>query len=685
MYETSLSVTSFFLFLALSALVMLKKRSSLNLSFCVAVFLLALIEAAGRLSLEMPYEPSLFKASLFFESLLPVTLLSFSLAYSRQKISLPWGALLMGASVFTACVFLFPLGEFFYSPDIETEKMLFLGQKGYWFYLGIMVCCIISLVNIEAAFRASSGTGRWKMKFEAAGIIAILAVLILYYSYGLLYRSINMSMIPVKSGVMIMAALLIAYSRIFRGNDERVVVSRHVLYRSLSMLLVGLYLVALWMLGEGMRYLEVSFGENLMMLAAFIGGIAIFLVLFSGQMRRKAKVYISKHFYAHKYDYRSEWLKFTERLSSCRTIADVQYVVVSTFKETFGLEGVSLYLLDRDERKYVLAYRYAMADDVSELKASRDLISYLKDRGRVFNPLDGEYEPTAEESFFVRQSGARFIVPLICNGEVEGLMVFGKQLVREDFIYEDFDLMKNIAKQAALSIVNISLYEELAEAREMSAVARISSFVIHDLKNLASSLSVLLDNAEDYIGVPEFQNDMLETIRNTSKQMKDLIQKLRAIPEKQVLKKEVVDLDALVGGTVSSLERAGSGVELLYKGASSVSMADAEEIRNVVLNLLLNAIDAANGNGLIKVETGCNGDKVYIRVEDRGCGMSQEFMRDNMFRPFRTTKKKGLGIGLYQCKQIVEAHGGRIGVSSKVGEGAVFTVQLPAAVSPART
>jgi putative PEP-CTERM system histidine kinase len=684
MFETTITSIASFLLVTLSVLILYKKRSASNLAFSLAVFLIALIEVADRLSLMMSDVPIVFRAAIFLKSLLPVTLLFFSLAYSRQRVSPLWGSLLLAAVFFPVSVITYPLGDFFYSPDVQAERILFLGQTGYWFYLGIMVYCVIALINIEAAFKSSSGTGRWKMKFEVAGISAIIAILIFYFSCGLLHRTINMNLMPVRSGILIIAAFLVGYSRFFRGNDVRVAVSRYVLYRSLTMLLIGLYLILLWLTGEGMKYFKMSFGRDLTILAAFAGGMAMFLILFSEQLRRKAKVYINKHFYAHKHDYRNEWLKFTGRLYSCKTVADVQNVILSTYRETFGLKGASLYLLDRDEGKYMFAASHSMTVGAPELKASEGLISYFMDRGRVLNPLDGEHVSTPEEAFFISQTGARLIVPLTGNVDIEGLVVFGKQLVRENFIYEDYDLMKSIAKQAALSIVNFSLSEELAEAREMAAMAKISSFVIHDLKNLASTLSVLLDNAEDYMGEPEFQKDMLKTIGNTGKKMKDLIQKLGTVPEKQALITEPVDLNALVRETVRELDRAGAGAEFVYKGSSAISVADVEEVRKVVLNLLLNAMDAADGSGVIRVETGSDGDMAYIRVEDKGCGIKKEFMKNHMFRPFRTTKRKGLGIGLYQCKQIIETHGGRIGVNSKVGEGSVFTVRLPAAMSTAQ-
>jgi putative PEP-CTERM system histidine kinase len=285
--------------------------------------------------------------------------------------------------------------------------------------------------------------------------------------------------------------------------------------------------------------------------------------------------------------------------------------------------------------------------------------------------------PTEDENAFVQKTGTRVLVPLMVKERVEGIVVLGEQLVREKFIYEDYDLMKTLARQAGLSIVNFRLLEELAEAREMAAIARVSSFVMHDLKNLTTNLSLLLDNAKDYMDDPEFRNDMIKTIRNTLIRMKDLIQKLKGVQEKQALNLKPTDLNTVILETVDEISKTRHGVNIVYQGVSAISSVDVEEIRKVILNLILNAIDAAGEKGLVRVEGGANGRSVYIRVSDDGCGMPAEFINNHLFKPFRTTKKSGLGIGLYQCKQIVEAHNGRIEVQSTADRGSVFTVYLP--------
>jgi putative PEP-CTERM system histidine kinase len=443
----------------------------------------------------------------------------------------------------------------------------------------------------------------------------------------------------------------------------------------------------LGLLGGGMRYLGVAASTEVTVFLAFITGIILLLALFSGRLRRKISVLIRKNFFRHKYDYRTEWLRYTESLASCNSLHEVRHKILAVYAETFGLKGASLFMR-REEGNvfYPVAWQGSAYHKNAELRASDRLINYFNGKERVYNPADGEHEPTDEEKSFVEQYGAGLMVPLNVNDAVAGIIVFGGQLSRETYIYEDYDLMKTLAREASLTLANFQLSEELAETREVAAVARISSFVIHDLKNHTSSLSMMLGNAAEHIDNPEFQQDMLRTLKGTVARMRELIQKLRNLPEKQSLQTSPVELRTLAAAEVESLKKFTPELDLACGGVDVVAVADREEMRKVILNLLLNACEATDGKGVVRIETGRNGNAARIRVVDDGCGMHPEFVENHLFKPFRTTKKKGLGIGLYQCRQIVEDHGGRIEVQSSPQKGTAFTVRLPLAqpmISPA--
>jgi putative PEP-CTERM system histidine kinase len=684
MAETVMTVIAVLLLLALAAYALLTKKTAAQASLACMAVLLAGIEIADLFVLYSSSGFTAFKRiTIVLESFLPAVLLWYSYTFARREpISLlsRRGFLLVAVAVlFPAVALLLPLQDFFYSPDFPSERVLFLGKVGYWYYLGVMAACVAALMNLEATFMSAVGTDRWKVKFEVIGAGSILAVLIFYFSQGLLYRTIDENLMTIRSSILAISSGLILYAKLYRGNGVRITVSRYILFRSLTLLSVGVYFIVLGLLGEAMKYLDVSFAQYMTIFLAFTGGIAMIVLFLSEQLRRRVKVFISKHFFAQKHDYRHAWMALTNRLASCTTPASMEQGILAAYCEMFGLAGASLYLLDRGSGRYVPAAEHALPRAETGLTVSPGLLSYFLDRNRVWNLADAEYAPTEGERTFANAAGARFVVPLICNQQVEALVVFGRQLATEQFTFEDYDLMKIMARQSALVLSNLRLSEELIETRELAAVARLSSFVVHDLKNLTYGLSLIMDNAEEHMNNADFQRDMMTTVRHTVENMQSLTQKLKAIPGKSGTSRERHDLRQLSAAVAEELKKTRARARIVCGGTSALSLADGDEIKKVIVNLVQNGLDAAGEEGTILVETGMNNGHAYFSVSDTGCGMTRDFIENHLFKPFRTTKAKGLGIGLYQCKQIVEAHSGTLEVKSEAGKGSVFTVYLPAA------
>ncbi len=684
MFEMVLSYIAVLVLAASGIYAMVKQRTAVNAILLITVLLLAGIVVFDQLCLQSPVNFATFKQiSIYLEALLPGSILLLAFTYGRSRLFDTMSKMRIGLM---AALVLFPLAivlllgsDLYYSPDFQKERILFLGSAGYWYYIGIMVSLIVSLASVEVTLAATHGIARNRMKFEAIGIMSLFAVLIFYYSQGLLYLSINMNLIPIRSSVFIISALLIGYSHAFRGSGTRVSISRHILYRSITLLVVGVYLLGLGLVGEGMKYFGVKFGRDLTIILAFAGAILLLTILLSEKVRRRTKVYINKHFYAgNKHDYREEWIKLTSRFSLCAALSDVQDSILTVFTETFGVAGASLYLLSRDDRRYVRVSELDMPKSPVEMRISGELNKYFTQRERVLNLNDKEFPLSASERLTFSQAGAWLVIPLISNTKVIGLAMFREQLVPEMLIYDDFDLMKVLARQAAQAITNLRLSEEIIEMRAMAAVSKVSTFVIHDLKNLTNNLSLCMDNAEEHIGNPDFQKDVISTIKNTLFKMKSLIQRLKSIPEKITLDVKVKNIDTLSREVVDEFVRVRTK-RVVYNGEPVFSRIDGEEMKKVIVNLVQNALEASSEKGTVLVETYKENGSVCIRVSDTGIGMTEDYLKNHLFRPFRTTKETGLGIGLYQCRQIVEAHDGKIDVKSEIGKGTVFMIYLPVA------
>lgn len=680
MAATVLSLTTLVLTFGYSLYALMGRNRSLTTYALSALFFLAAaLELFDSLAVRNP-EDLLFwkKYSLLAEALLPPLWLLFSLTYARRSeergISGTQQALLVLSPVFFLSAVFLPAESFFHSPDFAEERILFLGNAGFLFYIGILVYVVVSLVNLETTLFTAAKSARWKIKFEILGAGLLAALAIFYYSQVLLYRSINMSLLPVRSVVTINAVLFMLYARVKRLGRVRVSVSRQMAYRSVVIFAVGLYLLGLGLVGEGMRYFGPSTRKVLVASLAFISGMGLLLFFLSEKVRRTIEVLLHKHFYTKKYDYRTQWIQFTDRLSSSKTGEELLKAVLSGFCETFGTGGAALFQYDEERRVYTNTVVFEMQPMDTLIADGNPLVESMKSSRRIFSAKDGDAAIEASNREFLARNRISFAVPLHSNGTFEGFIAMGKLInKREEYTYEDYDLMRTFARHASSVVLNLKLSEKLSNAREMEALGKISAFVVHDLKNLVFTLSLMVDNAKEYMDNPDFQQDMLQSLDITIGKMKRLITKLRNFEEKESLNRKASDLQIIAFETVSMVNTG----EVRVEARPVIAEVDVEEIQKVLLNLILNAFDATGGKGPVHVEVGEN-DSAFLRVRDKGCGMTEEFQRKHLFKPFTTTKGKGLGIGLYQCRQIVEAHGGHIEVSSAPGKGSVFTVTLPA-------
>ncbi|MEA3347846.1 MAG: XrtA/PEP-CTERM system histidine kinase PrsK [Pseudomonadota bacterium] len=616
--------------------------------------------------------------SLVCEGLLPFVTLLFSLTFYRSSglRNAGWFSrvFLVLAPLFLLLIIIVDPEKIIFSPDFAEEKILFLGQWGFFFYIGIMVYLTLSLVMLERTLMSLAVHERWSIKFEIIGVGILLASSLIFYSQSLLYRSLDMNLLLTRSLALLIAVALIIFSRIKRGGGSPIAVSRGVAFQSVVVLALSLYLVGLGLLGEGMRYLDVSFQKNFFIIIGMLSGLAVLVVFLSENLRRKINVFLQKNFFRNKFDYRRQWLEFTRRISGAASYEQLQRMILTFFCETFGFVGATLYLKDDTSGDYVRATRFRIGADQAVFSKDNVLVCYLEKRDWIFNVADQEAEVMSGNEAFFADYEVSLMVPLRFAEKLEGFVVCGRLINSgENFTYEDFDLLRVLARQTTSAIITRRLSEELLASRELVAMGKVSAFVMHDLKNQVSSLSLMVENAADYIADPEFQEDMLETLTGTIDKMKNLIARLKNLREKPELNLTEVDLLEIAERVIRNL---GREVELVKDGPVLVR-ADREELATVLLNLLLNAFDAGLENQLVVVTVGLGevGEPCF-KVSDQGCGMSVDFIENRLFRPFSTTKKKGLGIGLYQCKQIIEAHGGRIEVESELGVGTVFTVKL---------
>jgi putative PEP-CTERM system histidine kinase len=278
-----------------------------------------------------------------------------------------------------------------------------------------------------------------------------------------------------------------------------------------------------------------------------------------------------------------------------------------------------------------------------------------------------------------RTGGVPLCVPLVAGENWLGFIILADRVGGIRYTAEELDLLKCIGDQVAVNLLNLELTKEKMAGKELEAFQTISAFFIHDLKNAASTLSLMLQNLPVHFDDPLFRQDALRGIGSTADRINHLISRLGALRHEPQLKFAKVDLNRIVSESLSALNGAlQSNLQTDLAPLEKIS-GDEEQLKSVTTNLFLNAGEAIEDGGEIRVETKQEGQWAILSILDNGCGMSPAFMKDSLFRPFRTTKKKGLGIGMFQAKIIIEAHGGKIEIKSDVGVGTTVRVMLPSA------
>jgi putative PEP-CTERM system histidine kinase len=675
-----------------------EKRSFVNLAFASGMLALALEAALNGLSFRelLPLDIAEWQVvRLIAAAFVPVCWLLFSLSFGRpdyRGIVKKWQWYILA--------FLFvPLGlTGFFRESVfsaipvqgpNSNWAISLGWSGYAIYLVFLLESALIIRALEKTLRTSTGNIRWQIKFMVLGIGGIFAARIYTGSQVLLFHSVEAQLQIINSGALIVGTALVVYS-LFRLRLLKIEIypSASLLRGSITAVIVGIYLVAVGVLAKVADYFEISRFFLFEALLVFLACLGLAAILLSNRIRQEIKGFITVHLKRPKYDYRKLWMSFSHRTAQLAGIKEVCTAVTRMAAETFGVPGVTIWLLDDSREKLLLGGSTVVFSPAE----TRSLAGYDKATGEIikamrtrempvdFSLADGDWAGVFKEANpgYFRNARIRCGVSLLSGNEFLGILTLDEKLTKEDFSVEDLELLKVIADQAAFNLVKIKMSQELSEAKEIEAFKTMSSFFFHDLKNLASNLSVTMENLPALYQNPEFRADALKAVSESLDKINQMCGGLSLLRHTITLHEVEADLNDLVISTLADFNGSKSRIVQDLKQLPRVNV-DPEQIQKVVTNLILNARDAVANCGEIRVSTGRREGWVVLSVSDNGCGMSEEFIENSLFHPFKTTKKKGMGIGLYHSKMIVEAHHGRIEVQSEKGKGTTFRVFLPVA------
>lgn len=692
-YLDFLPLASFLFCAFLSLFVFLRRRFILPASaFWLAMGSFSLIYLANFIALNTQVHEKVLlwiKVSLAGEAVFSGSCLLFSFTFGKtnfRNLLKKWSWVLLPAYLITAFLFISLLA----TPQALTivpaqPQIVILNGVAKYSQLLLFLIIIFAIVNLESTFRASAGLERWRIKYFFFAFTAILVCYVYTFSQRVLYGALDLNNVYFLSVITITSDALLFYSIIKTGVvDREIFVSRRVIYTSISLVAIGLYSIVVGIVIQLLKSFHFSTYFRLDILFIFFASLVILTIYYKESVRRKIKSTINRHFNKSKYVYRDEWLVFSTELSKFVDYKRLCDNFLKILSERLFVNKVSLWLADDNQNYFTLISSRNI--DVADTQCALNgrFIEALYQNNKPLNKVEllgGKSldHIRKEISLLFDNTEADLLVPLKLGKNHIGFLTLGKIQTGEAYIEEDYKLLQSVAAHAASAIHTARLFDEQLVSRELKTFHRLSSFIMHDLKNAASMLSMVVQNAKKHLCDPEFQKEALETISKAVARMEKMIINLSALPNELVLQKQDIDLNELIKQTIDGFSSNGFHEMSIEKRLGEVPLvrADAEEIRKVIYNLILNAGEALNGAGLITVATLVSDDRVVVNVSDTGPGMSAEFIEKSLFKPFKSTKQRGLGIGMYQCKTIIEAHGGRIEVQSKLGEGTTFSVYLP--------
>ena len=539
---------------------------------------------------------------------------------------------------------------------------------------------ISALVLLQHLYSAVVPRARGGIRLVVIALVAMWGADLLLTATAYATRQWPQGLVAGRGIIMAFIAPVLA-AAVQRGGDWTLQLSRTVAWQTLSLAATILYAVAMLLAtsaigslgGDHARLLETAF---------VFGSTAAGLTLLSSPwVKAWTKVKLAKHFFQHRYDYRAEWVRFTDTLGKPEGAAPLAERIVKAVSDLTDSPAGLLLVPEGAGLGVGAGWRWQEAPTTITQATDETLAEHLATSGRIVE-LDSVRAGTADaiEQASVPQwmllTDAWALVPLVHLGRLQGAILLARPPVDRALDWEDFDLLRIAGRQVASYLAEARAQEALAEAERFDEFNRRFAFIMHDIKNLVSQLTLTARNAERHAENPAFRADMIETLKESAGRMNDLLARLSQHHLGRAEEPHAVDL-ATVAERVVRRRRRQHPIALSGE-PHALALADPARLEQLLAHLLQNAIEASGAGQQIDVAI-LGGERPSIVVADSGCGMSPAFVRDQLFKPFVSSKPGGFGIGAFEARQLAEAMDGTVTVTSREGQGTRFVVTLPAA------
>jgi len=548
-------------------------------------------------------------------------------------------------------------------------------------YGGFLLLAVAGLMLVEQIMRNSHVESRRAVKYLCIGLGVIFAYDFYLYSNALLFQGLDVGLWEARGFVngLAVPVLAIAIARDPRLSLD-IFVSRRMVFHTTALLGAGLYLLAMGLGGHYIRSYGGEWGTVIQIIFLFGAGLVLVVLFYSGRVRASLRVFINKHFFHYKYDYRDEWLRFIQTLSSGQPDDRMRERAIHSIAEIIDSPGGVLWM--RQMNRFVPVASWQMQVSASNVvESDHPVIEFMTEREWLIDIDEFERDPELYNNleipdWLLNMSRAWLVVPLIVHDHMLGFMVLARSPAQNHFNWEDSDLVKTAGRQAAVHLAQLEASQALAEAKQFEACNRLSSYVMHDLKNLIAQLSLVVTNAGKHKHNPRFMEDVITTVDNSVQKMNRLLEHLRS-DSMEAQETGSLELCATLEEVVQMMSNGQPAPSLDCQAKGIHIHADKDRCGAIIGHLIRNAQDATPADGRVIVRLFKRDSKAIIEVQDTGTGMDKAFIRDRLFRPFDSTKgKAGMGVGVYEARDYIHKMGGDLEVISRPGEGSTFRIRL---------
>ena len=566
----------------------------------------------------------------------------------------------------------------------EPGAILLIARFGIMFRL---LFCIGALVLVHNLFAGSAPQARATLRWPASA----LAVLWLYdlnlYTIAYLVSDTPQGLLEVRGAAALLVVGLLALGSLRKENELRFQPSRSFAFQSFSLLAIGAYLMVMVLVAQAISYAGSEVARSVQIVFVVLASALALALLPSRRLRGWLRVTTAKHLFQHRYDYRAEWLRFTDTIGRAGPHAAPLHERIVQAVADITDSPAGILLTPREEGGLGLDARWQWAGLEVPAEAFCAQGAAFYSQSQFILDLDDirkgdvtEISAAAAPDWLLEDERSWAIVPLLHYERLVGIVVLARPAIRRRLDWEDFDLLRVVGRQLASYLAEQASQDALGEAQRFDEFNRRIAFVMHDIKNLASQLSLLASNAQKHADKPEFRADMIVTLRNSTDKLQALLDRLGRYGGKGGDARVATRIDQ----TIARLAKGFAGrheVIAVDRGPCTV-LADPEALEQALVHLIQNAVEASAGDQPVLLDLRLEAPMVLIEIVDSGSGMSAEFIRTRLFKPFHSSKAGGFGIGAFEARELVRAMGGRLDVESREGLGTRFVIRLPLAEVP---